>query len=54
MQCHLTGHRSGFPQGFTQITRFDDKDDPTRISFGVLRMRGGETMSVDALSLIHI
>ena len=48
MQCHLTGHRSGFPQGFTQVTRFDDKEDPTRISFGVLRMRGGETVSVDA------
>ena len=48
MKWHLTDHRSGFPQGLTEVTRFDDGEDPTRISFAVLKMASGESLSIDA------
>jgi 5-deoxy-glucuronate isomerase len=42
MPTHLTNHRQGFPTGFTAVTRLDDPDEPTRLSFGVLRLAAGE------------
>src|SRR5262249_43091292 len=48
MQCHLTAHRAGFPRGFTSVTRFDDTEDPTRISFGVLHLARDESFSLEA------
>jgi 5-deoxy-glucuronate isomerase len=47
MECHLSGHRSGFGPGFTAITRFEDRADPTGISFGVLRLAAGDTFVVE-------
>jgi 5-deoxy-glucuronate isomerase len=43
----LTGHRQGFPDGFTAVTRFDEPAEATRLSFGVLRLRAGEAMTVE-------
>jgi len=48
MKWHLTDHRSGFPQGLTEVTRFDDREDPTKISFAVLKLASGESVSIDA------
>jgi 5-deoxy-glucuronate isomerase len=43
----MTDYRQGFPAGFTAVTRFEDPDEPTRLSFGVLQLRAGETTTVD-------
>ena len=43
MKRLLDAHRSGFPDGFTAITRSDDRDNDTGIGLGVLVLRAGET-----------
>jgi 5-deoxy-glucuronate isomerase len=41
MAVHLTEHRKGFGPGLTWVTRLDDRDDPTGIALGVLRLGRG-------------
>lgn len=41
MSVHITGHRSGFGPGLTEITRFGEPDD-TGIALSVLRLSPGE------------
>ena len=43
MTFHLTDNRAGFGQGLTQVTRHDEANQNTGISFGVLRLKAGET-----------
>ena len=43
MTFHLTDNRAGFGQGLTQVTRHDEANQNTGISFGVLRLKPGET-----------
>jgi 5-deoxy-glucuronate isomerase len=47
---HLTDRRQGFPPGFTAVTRFDDPDEPTGLSFGVLRLAAGERSDLETAS----
>ena len=46
MKRLLDAHRSGFPAGFTAITRSDDRDNDTGIGLGVLVLRAGEALKV--------
>jgi 5-deoxy-glucuronate isomerase len=48
MTQHITRHRQGFGPGYTEVTRFDDPDNATRIGFGVLRLRPGEEIREQA------
>jgi 5-deoxy-glucuronate isomerase len=50
MTLHLTEHRSGFGQGYTAITRYDDPAEETGIGFGVLKLENGETHELTAPS----
>jgi 5-deoxy-glucuronate isomerase len=43
MALHLTDHRKGFAPGLTVITRFDDKNEPTKLGLSVLVLKAGET-----------
>src|SRR5439155_17297462 len=43
MTLHLTDNRAGFGPGLTQVTRHDEANQNTGISFGVLRLKAGET-----------
>jgi 5-deoxy-glucuronate isomerase len=43
MKHLLDGHRAGFADGFTAITRWDDAHDSTGLGVGVLKLRAGET-----------
>src|SRR5262249_57533194 len=43
MTFHLTDNRAGFGPGLTQVTRHDEANQNTGISFGVLRLKSGET-----------
>ena len=46
MVLHLTEHRNGFGSGYTPITRLDEAEDDTGISFGVLKLKAGERHEV--------
>jgi 5-deoxy-glucuronate isomerase len=50
--------RTGFPPGFTAVTRLDDERNETGIAFGVLKLRAGEifeqrTLGESAFLLMH-
>jgi 5-deoxy-glucuronate isomerase len=46
MNEHIASHRDGFRAGLTAITRADDADNPSAIGLAVLRLRAGESVSV--------
>lgn len=48
MTLHLTQHRTGFDRGFTRITAFDETEDNTGISLGVLKAAAGESLNEPA------
>ena len=47
MSLHVTEHRKGFPVGLTEITRFEDPDEPTGLSFAVLKLASGESIEIE-------
>lgn len=47
MTLHLTNHRSGFGDGLTRITRYDEAEDNTGIAMGVLKLKAGETYEIE-------
>ena len=47
MSLHVTEHRRGFPLGLTEITRFDNSDEPTGLSFAVLKLSAGESTKIE-------
>jgi 5-deoxy-glucuronate isomerase len=42
MSNHITGHRQGFPHGFTAVTGLKEREGDTGIAFGVLNLAAGE------------
>lgn len=42
---HIRDYREGFPLGWTSLTRHDEKEDNTRISFSIVRFKEGEEHS---------
>lgn len=44
MTLHITKYRDGFSTGLTSITRFDESENNTGISFSVLKLTAGATM----------
>ena len=48
MALHLTGNRTGFAPGLTEITRIGEVEDDTGIAFSVLRLATGETLDTVA------
>lgn len=50
MNPHISSFRDGFSHGCTWITRHDDRENGSGIGLGVLHLRAGERMSIDAKS----
>lgn len=42
MNPHVTGHRDGFPPGFTAVSRHADPSHGTGLGFGVLKLAAGQ------------
>ncbi|MEX2649611.1 MAG: 5-deoxy-glucuronate isomerase [Alphaproteobacteria bacterium] len=47
MTLHITSHRSGFPLGYTAITRIGEPDADAGIEFGVLELAEGQSCRFD-------
>jgi 5-deoxy-glucuronate isomerase len=47
MSLHLTGNRGGFPLGLTEITRCEDPNEPTGLSFAVLKLKAGDSTKLE-------
>src|ERR1019366_4562425 len=47
ISLHVTEHQRGFPLGLTEITRFDNPDEPTGLSFAVLKLSAGESTKIE-------
>lgn len=48
MTVHITDHRTGFPQGITNITRHDDPDNSALITLDVHKLSAGESVTLQA------
>jgi 5-deoxy-glucuronate isomerase len=48
MRGHIASFRDGFEAGFTSVTRLDAPGNPSGISLGVLRLAGGERLTLEA------
>ncbi len=46
MTLHIKDHRDGFATGQTEITRYDEEQDNTKISVSVHKLNSGENLSV--------
>jgi len=57
MSYHLKNHRQEFPWGLSTITEADETENNTGIRFSILRLRQGETYSLNSpmeLALLHM